>query len=86
MCWQVLNRCHRPDLAVSGQSGRITVRAHQQAKGILARSGKVTIEVAFDRLHRYARGHNLKISSACDLGRRLVRVAGLAGGCECLGE
>lgn len=36
--------------------------AVEQAKGILAQSGNVTIDVAFDRLRRYARDHNLKLS------------------------
>jgi GAF domain-containing protein len=47
----------------------------KQAKGVLAQSGRLTMEVAFDRLRRYARGHNLLLA---DVARRVVIERGFA--------
>jgi GAF domain-containing protein len=47
----------------------------EQAKGVLAQSGRLTMEVAFDRLRRYARGHNLLLA---DVARRVVIERGFA--------
>jgi GAF domain-containing protein len=41
----------------------------EQAKGVLAQSGNLTMETAFDRLRRYSRGHNLLLG---DVARRVV--------------
>ena len=41
----------------------------EQAKGVLAQRGTLTMETAFDRLRRFARGHNLHLSVAA---RRVV--------------
>ena len=41
----------------------------EQAKGILAQSGQVTMETAFNRLRRYSRGHNLLLG---EVARRVV--------------
>jgi GAF domain-containing protein len=46
----------------------------EQAKGVLAERGNIDMNVAFDRLRRYSRDHNLKLS---DVGRQIVE-AGLA--------
>jgi hypothetical protein len=35
----------------------------EQAKGVLAQHGKLTMDTAFDRLRSYARGHNLRLSA-----------------------
>jgi ANTAR domain/GAF domain len=34
----------------------------EQAKGVLAQRGNLTMQAAFDRLRRYARGHNLRLT------------------------
>ena len=34
----------------------------EQAKGVLAQHGNLTMDAAFDRLRSYARGHNLRLS------------------------
>jgi GAF domain-containing protein len=41
----------------------------EQAKGVLAQTGRVTMEVAFDRLRRHARSNNLLLG---DVARRVV--------------
>jgi GAF domain-containing protein len=41
----------------------------EQAKGVLAQSGQVTMATAFDRLRRYSRGHNLLLG---EVARRVV--------------
>jgi len=41
----------------------------EQAKGVLSERGEVTMDVAFDRLRRYARGNNLLLS---DVARQVV--------------
>jgi GAF domain-containing protein len=41
----------------------------EQAKGVLAQSGRLTTETAFDHLRRYSRGHNLLLG---DVARRVV--------------
>lgn len=46
----------------------------EQAKGVLAERGHIDMNAAFDRLRRYSRDHNLKLS---DVGRQIVE-AGLA--------
>ena len=41
----------------------------EQAKGVLAQHGWLTTDAAFDRLRRYARSHDLKLS---DVARRVT--------------
>ncbi|MGH3612884.1 MAG: ANTAR domain-containing protein [Pseudonocardia sp.] len=41
----------------------------EQAKGVLAQRGNLTMEAAFGRLRRYARDHNLRLS---DVARHVV--------------
>jgi GAF domain-containing protein len=41
----------------------------EQAKGVLAQQGTLTMDTAFDRLRRYARGHNLLLG---DVARRVI--------------
>jgi GAF domain-containing protein len=41
----------------------------EQAKGVLAQRGSLTMDIAFDRLRRYSRAHNLLLS---DVARRVV--------------
>ena len=41
----------------------------EQAKGVLAQHGIVTMETAFDRLRRYSRGHNLLLG---EVARRVI--------------
>jgi GAF domain-containing protein len=41
----------------------------EQAKGVLAQSGNLTMHAAFDRLRHYARGHNLRLT---DVARQIV--------------
>lgn len=50
----------------SALNNRVTI---EQAKGVLAQYGGLAPAEAFDRLRRYARGRNLKIS---DVARRIV--------------
>jgi GAF domain-containing protein len=45
----------------------------EQAKGVLAQSGNLTMEEAFDRLRRHARGRNLRLG---DVARRVVTERG----------
>ena len=47
----------------------------EQAKGVLAQSGGLTMEAAFDRLRRHARGRNLQLG---DVARRVVTERGFA--------
>jgi GAF domain-containing protein len=47
----------------------------EQAKGVLAQTGGLTMEVAFDRLRRHARGHNLLL---VDVAHRVVAEPGFA--------
>jgi len=41
----------------------------EQAKGVLAQHGNLTMHVAFDRLRRYARSHNLRLT---EVARQIV--------------
>ena len=41
----------------------------EQAKGVLAQRGNLTMQVAFERLRRYARGHNLRLT---EVARQIV--------------
>ena len=41
----------------------------EQAKGVLAESGHLDMDTAFDRLRGYSRDHNLKLS---DVGRQIL--------------
>ena len=41
----------------------------EQAKGVLAQHGNLSMDAAFDRLRRYARHNNLRLS---DVARRVV--------------
>jgi len=41
----------------------------EQAKGVLAQSGNLTMNAAFDRLRHYARGHNLRLT---EVARQIV--------------
>jgi len=41
----------------------------EQAKGVLAQQGDLSMDAAFDRLRRYARHNNLRLS---DVARRVV--------------
>ena len=41
----------------------------EQAKGVLAQHGNLTMHVAFDRLRLYARGHNLRLT---EVARQIV--------------
>jgi GAF domain-containing protein len=47
----------------------------EQAKGVLAQTGGLAMDVAFDRLRRYARGHNQLLG---DVARRVVTKRGFA--------
>jgi GAF domain-containing protein len=47
----------------------------EQAKGVLAQTGGLTMEAAFDRLRRHARGHNLLLG---EVARRVVAERGFA--------
>ena len=42
----------------------------EQAKGVLAQHGKLTMDTAFDRLRSYARRHNLRLSAVAQQGHR----------------
>lgn len=41
----------------------------EQAKGVLAQHGNLTMDAAFDRLRRYARTHNARLS---EVARKVV--------------
>jgi AmiR/NasT family two-component response regulator len=41
----------------------------EQAKGVLAQHGSLTMHVAFDRLRHYARSHNLRLT---EVARQIV--------------
>ncbi len=41
----------------------------EQAKGVLAQRGNLTMDAAFDRLRHYARGHNLRLT---EVARQIV--------------
>jgi hypothetical protein len=41
----------------------------EQAKGVLAQKGNLSMDAAFDRLRRYARNHNLRLS---DVARQVI--------------
>jgi GAF domain-containing protein len=41
----------------------------EQAKGVLAHSGPLTMDTAFDRMRRYSRGHNLLLG---EVARRVI--------------
>jgi GAF domain-containing protein len=47
----------------------------EQAKGVLAQTGGLTMDVAFDRLRRHARSHNLLLG---EVARRVVAKRGFA--------
>jgi GAF domain-containing protein len=47
----------------------------EQAKGVLAQQGTLTMDTAFDRLRRNARGHNLLLG---EVARRVVADRGFA--------
>ena len=47
----------------------------EQAKGVLAETGDLAMEVAFDRLRRNARTHNLLLT---EVARRVVVERGFA--------
>jgi AmiR/NasT family two-component response regulator len=47
----------------------------EQAKGVLAQIGGLTMDVAFDRLRRHARSHNLLL---VEVARRIVTKRGVA--------
>ena len=54
----------------------------EQAKGVLAQSGNLTVDAAFERLRHHARGHNLKLRELAervvtdhDLVRQILGVA-----------
>jgi len=54
----------------------------EQAKGVLAQQGTLTMETAFDRLRRYSRGHNLLLGEVAhrvvaerDFARQVLAVA-----------
>ena len=47
----------------------------EQAKGVLAQTGGLTMETAFDRLRHHARSHNLLL---VDVARRVVTERGFA--------
>jgi hypothetical protein len=47
----------------------------EQAKGVLAQQGTLTMETAFDRLRRYSRGHNLLLG---EVARRVVNESDFA--------
>ena len=42
----------------------------EQAKGVLAQRGNLSMHAAFDRLRHYARGHNLRLT---EVARQIVR-------------
>jgi GAF domain-containing protein len=57
----------------SALNSRIVI---EQAKGVLAQLGVLTMATAFDRLRRYSRGHNLLLG---EVARRVVADRGFAG-------
>ena len=57
----------------SALSSRVII---EQAKGVLAQSGDLTMDTAFNRLRRHARGHNLLLG---DVARRVVTDRRFAG-------
>lgn len=61
---------HREALAGQLQTALESRIVIEQAKGMLAERWQVSLEEAFERLRRYARSHNLRIS---DLAERVVR-------------
>lgn len=71
------HHAHQSDALTEQLQGALDSRvAIEQAKGMLAESGHVTIDVAFDQLRRYARDLNLKLSQvAQSVARRDLAVA-----------
>ena len=47
-------------------NSRVTI---EQAKGVLAQRGNLTMHAAFDRLRHYARAHNLRLT---EVARQIV--------------
>jgi hypothetical protein len=47
-------------------NSRVTI---EQAKGVLAQRGNLTMHAAFDRLRHYARGHNLRLT---EVARQII--------------
>jgi transcriptional regulator with GAF, ATPase, and Fis domain len=75
---------HQKTILTNQLQGALDSRiAIEQAKGILAESGNVTINVAFSRLRHYARNHNLKLSNLAQaVTTREIRAAEILSAAE----